>query len=69
MASSESPKARYNAQHDFDRRPSPSPPPHGLGDATKVKCWGAEFGDAIIKHMTGGSTSVEPKSKPVMAGA
>ena len=35
--------------------------------ATKLKC--SEFGDAIIKHMSGGSTSVEPKTKPAMARA
>jgi isocitrate dehydrogenase len=42
---------------------------HRLMDgATKLKC--SEFGDAIIKHMGGGgATSVEPRAKPVMAGA
>ena len=35
--------------------------------ATKLKC--SEFGDAIIKHMSGGASSVEPKTKPAMARA
>jgi hypothetical protein len=40
-----------------------------MDGATKLKCSGGEFADAIIRQMTGGSTSVEPRTKPAMARA
>ena len=39
-----------------------------MDGASKLKCWGAEFGDAIIKHMgSGGPTA--GAGKPAMAMA